>query len=286
MSLIHGDATIVQYVAPSGQVVPLSGNVEIGVPGVWLGAGPQGLGHVDVKSLWDAGAMDEGEDYIGGVIDHAEIDIPLHILGTSNSDFQRRKEWFKSLLLRDRQGWLCVYQNALGWRSVAVRRGSFKPAYGTDPAVARGATFDTILLVDKPHARTADDTDEWTNETGATTGSLYLYPGDEADGWPKFIFTGPGKLRLIYAGMDIDAIPEIGPGREIFIETDMRIQTIRERAAQSSDRGLNLWRQMKGQHFPNAILAGEVTRIRFEVTGASAATKLWATVPQRHEGLV
>ncbi|OZF09810.1 hypothetical protein CH300_00065 [Rhodococcus sp. 15-1154-1] len=280
------DRTIIQYVSPEGIVIPLSGHGVIGEPGIWIGNGPDGLGHIDVSALFDAAAMDEGEDYVGGVVDHAEIDLPLHILGTSNADFQRRKEWFKSLFPRDRQGWLCGFTTSTGWRMIAVRRGSFKPAYGSDPAIAKGATYDTMFIADRPHARTKDDEDEWVNTTGAGTGVLYLYPGPEMPGWPKFVFTGPGRLRLVYAGMDVTIPATIGPGREIFIDTDERKQTLRERAADSADRGRTLWGLMKAQHFPNPIPPKEVTRVQFKITGASSQTRLWATVSQRHEGLV
>ncbi|SFA60790.1 hypothetical protein SAMN05444374_11624 [Rhodococcoides kroppenstedtii] len=284
--MIGADKSILQWVSPNGVVVPLSGHGVVGDPGIWVGSGPEGLGHVDVKALFDAAAMDEGENYLGGVVDHGEIDLPIHILGTSNADFQRRKEHFKSLVPRDRLGWLCAFTTGTGWRMVAARRGSFKPAYGSDPASANGATFDTMLIADKPHARSKDDEDEWANTTGAGTGVLYLYPGPQSPGWPKFVFTGPGRLRLVYAGNDVTMPVTIGVGREIFIDTDTRVQTIRERAARSSDRGRSLWAQMKAQYFPKAIPAGEVTRVRFQITGAGPTTKLWATVPQRHEGLL
>lgn len=291
---LAGDPTMLYYIAPTGEMLHLSGMKPLGQPGFWLGSGPDGLGHVDVKAVWDAAAIDEGEDYVGYSVDHMELDLPIHILGTSNSDFQRRKEWLKSLMPRDRQGFLAAYQNALGWRWVATRLGSFKPAYGSDPANARGATFDTILLVDKPHARVANSTAEWKYE-GVPGGSLFLYPGDAVDGWPVLIFTGPGQLRLIYDGVDdarvtrsVDVtIPvSIGVGREVFIDTDMAHQTIRERASQSADRGVSLWQKMRNRYFPFPIRKGQVTRIRFEITGAGSGTRLWATVPRRHEGLL
>ena len=290
---LFGDPTMVYYVAPTGEQLHLSGMKPSGEPGIWLGSGADGLGHVDVKAVWDAAAIDEGEEYVGGTIDHAELDVPIHILGTSNSDFQRRRQWLKRLMPRDRQGFLCIYQNALGWRWVATRLGSMKPAYGSDPANARGATFDTILLVDKPHARSANHTAEW-KYTGTPAGSLSLYPGDEMDGWPQLIFTGPGELRLIYEGVDealvsreMDVtLPAITAGKEIFIDTDMAKQTVRERSVQSADRGTSLWQKMRNKHWPYPIRKGQVTRIRFQITGAGTGTKLWATVPRRHEGLL
>ncbi|OZC80185.1 hypothetical protein CH274_13185 [Rhodococcus sp. 06-418-5] len=284
--MIGPSKSIIHYVSPGGIVIPLSGHGVIGEPGFWIGNGPDGLGHIDVDSLFDSGALDEGEDYVGGVVDHAELDIPIHILGESNADFQRRKEFFKALIPRDRQGWLCAFTESTGWRMLATRRGSFKPAFGSDPAIARGATYDTVFIADKPHSRTKDDEDSWQNKTGAGSGVLYLYPGPEAPGWPKFVFTGPGRLRLMYEGMDVTIPVTLAAGREIFIDTDERVQTIRERASTSADRGRNLWGLMKAQHFPNPIPRGVVSRIRFQVAGASTQTKLWATVPQRHEGLL
>jgi hypothetical protein len=290
---LPGDQTLVYYISPDGVSVHLSGLKVTGDPGYWLGAGPDGLGHVEVASLWDAAAIDEGEDYSGNSIDHGELDLPIHVLGTSNSDFQRRRQRLRDLMPRDRQGWFCVYQSGHGWRWVPTRLGSFKPAYNTDPAVARAATFDVILLVDRPHARAANSTAQWAYK-GTPGGSLWLYPGPETDGWPRFIFTGPGALQLIYTGID-DAgndaemdvtLPKIGAGREIYIDTDMAHQTVRERAATSPDKGTSLWQSMRNKYWPYPIRKGEVQRIRFRVTGAGPTTALWGTVTRRHEGLL
>ncbi|WP_047888536.1 hypothetical protein [Rhodococcus sp. ARP2] len=283
MSLIAGNSTIVYYVAPDGTVFFLSGGADAGTQGMWLGQGPEGLGDIEVAAIFDAAARDEGEDYVGSRIDHGQIDIPVHILGNTVDHARLLAKWFKSKVRRETQGYLCIYTNVQGWRSVAVRRGSMTPAIGFDPAITRGCTYDVMLLVDRPHARTADSTAKWSNSTLAGKGDLYLHPSDEVDGWPKFIFTGPGELRLMYADMDV-TIPAAIVGEEILIDTDQVRPTLRATTINGVKR--NLWPLMRGKHFPNPCPADEVTRVKFEVKGGNANTALWGTLAQRHEGLL
>lgn len=289
MGLIPGDMTVVYYVSPDGVVLHLSGGATSGAQGFILGRGPDGLGHVDAAALFDKSARMVGEEYVASVFDHGELDLPIYVYGETVEEFHRRRDWLRTLIPRDRQGWICVC-TTLGWRTVAVRRGSIKPAYSRDPAGAKSETFDVLLLTDNPMARAADGAvPEWRNTSGKkdASGSLALYPGPEVHGWPKFIFTGPGQLRLMYDGVDESTditFPELKAGEWVQIDTEYGMQQLRARDAKGNRR--NLWPLMKGMMSPSPIRAGEVTKVRFSVTKTSAATRLWATVPRFQEGLL
>ncbi|WP_156042391.1 hypothetical protein [Rhodococcus sp. UNC363MFTsu5.1] len=290
--LIPGAATIVQYVSPDGVVLTLSGGLMAGIQGFVLGDGPEGLGSAEAKAIFDGAARQIGEDYVDSTYEHGTIDIPIHVFGDTVDEFRRRREWLRTLIPRERQGWLCGYTSATGWRMIATRRGSIKPAYTRDPAGARGATFDVLLYADNPLARAANHVPrEWVNITGASTssGSMGLYPGPEVPAWPAFIFTGPGELHLHYdtveaAPVDV-AIPYLEPNEVVQIDTEYGAQSLRAKNRHTGARR-NLWPLMKGQQFHAPVGPNRVTRVAFTVKRASAATRLWATVAQRQEGLL
>jgi hypothetical protein len=285
---IPGSMSILYYVSPDGVVLHLTGGREGGEHGFRLGDGPDGLGHIDVETIFDPSPRGIGEHYLGATFPHGKIDLPIHVYGANPDQARRRREWLRELIQRDRQGWLCAYTNASGWRFVAVRRGSIKPAYTRDPAGTNGATLDVLLIADSPFARAADgDVPEWTNIAGKTdvSGSLSLYPGPEVEAWPAFVFTGPGVLRLVYAGNDV-TLPEVLAGEYVLIDTTNGAQTLRARKVGSSERGRNLWPLMRGAGFEFPIPPATVTRAAFTIRKASRASKLWATVPRWQEGLL
>ncbi|MGF7124027.1 hypothetical protein [Rhodococcus sp. BE178] len=285
---IHDNTTIVYYVSPDGVVLHLSGGASAGTQGFTLGEGPEGLGHAEAAAIFDKGARQVGEEYVDSTFDHGELDLPIYVEGRTVDEFHRRRDWLRQLISRDRQGWLCVF-TTLGWRMLAVRRGSIKPAYGSDPAVDRYAAFDVLLHADHPFARAYNgDASEWVNKNGLiASGHMELHPGPEVDGWPKFMFTGPGMLQLLYDGIDgpVDLrFPPIFVGETLKIDTEYGMQRLRARAANGKER--NLWPLMQAPMEPSPIPAGVVTTVRFSVAGGSAATKLWGTVPRFQEGLL
>ncbi len=285
---IPGSMTVVYYVSPDGVVLHLSGGVHGGEGGFRLGSGPEGLGHVDVDAIFDPSARGIGEHYLGATFAHGKIDLPIHVYGSTPDEARRRREWLRSLIQRDRMGWLCGYTSASGWRWLPVRRGSIKPAYTRDPAGTNGTTFDVLFIADNPFARAADgDAPEWLNRAGAgaVSGSLSLYAGPEVESWPIFVFTGPGQLRLVYADNDV-TLPAVLAGERVQIDTTNGAQTLRARKIGDTGRGRNLWPLMKGQQFVGPIPPAEVTRVSFTVRGASSATRLWATTPRWQEGVL
>ncbi|OQQ32255.1 hypothetical protein A6411_10640 [Prescottella equi] len=283
------DDTIVYFVSPDGVVLHLSGGAGAGAQGFVLGEGPDGLGHVESAAIFDKSARQIGEEYVDTNFDHGELDLPIYVFGDTVDEFHRRRDWLRTLLSRRRQGWIVV-GTSLGLRWIAVRRGSIKPAYGSDPAADKGAAFDVLLYADHPMARAADDTTpEWRNPTGASkaSGSMALYPGPEVAGWPKFALTGPGVLQLIYdgeAGATDLTFPELKAGETLMVDTEYGMQELEARDAKGNRR--NLWPLMKLARSPSPIPAGEVTIVRFSISKASAKTKLWGTVPQFQEGLL
>ncbi|MBM4608545.1 hypothetical protein GS416_11750 [Rhodococcus hoagii] len=164
-----------------------------GAQGFVLGEGPEGLGHVEAAAIFDKSARQIGEEYVDSSFDHGELDLPIYVFGNTVEEFHRRRDWLRTLLPRRRQGWIVV-GTSLGLRWIAVRRGSIKPAYGSDPAADKGAAFNVLLYADHPMARAADDTTpEWRNPTGATkaSGRWLFTQARRVAGWPKFTFTGP-----------------------------------------------------------------------------------------------
>lgn len=285
VGFLPADQTLVRYISPTGQVLHLSGRPEAGREGVWLGQGPEGLGHVEVQAIFEAAARQLGERYVGERVDHGEIDLPLHILGDSADDFRRRRDWVESVITRFQPGWLVAYTPATGWKWIAVRKLSMKPAYTNDPGPKRGATFDLLLIAESPFAREPDATDEWINTSGSNRGQLHLYPGPgEWVAWPQFILRGPGRFRLRWSGNDV-TFPAIGWDEWALVNSDEARPTIRG----INDRGetRNLWPLMPpGSKIPYPIQPGAVTRVDIQVTGGVAQTSAWATVAVTREGLV
>lgn len=275
------DHTIVEWMAHDGRRLRLSGAKDTRELGAWLAGDIDGAGYTDVKAIFEAAAREWGEEYVGETLDHAEWDVPIFILGADIGDFRRRVEDLKSLVRRDKPGWLMVYTNALGWRWVRARLGSLKPAYPLDPRKTSAAHFELTLIVERPIPREADHADSWKNTTGTGVGSVAIYPGPTWDGWPQFAFQGPGRLRLRYAGNDVDHPFDVLAGETILINTDQARPTIR-----SQTTGRNLWPLMKGARYEYPAPAGEVTRCDITVTGGNTDTELWVICAVQREGLL
>ncbi|GAC71035.1 hypothetical protein [Gordonia soli] len=278
------DHTIVEWVAHTGERMRWSGAKQTAPPelGPWIDAEEMdGIGHVDIKALFSAAAREWGEEYIGGTLDHAELVLPMFILGADVDDFRRRVEHFKTQVRRERIGWLFVYTNVTGWRWVAARLGHFKPMYKIDPRKTRAAHFELMLIVEKPLARAADHAASWRNRTNTGRGSVPIYPGPLWQAWPQFAFRGPGRLRLRYAGNDVDHPFTVLANETILINTDEARPIIR-----SMTTGRNLWPLMKGARYSNPVPDGEVTRVDITVTGGNTNTELWVVSAQQYEGLL
>lgn len=277
--------TLVWYRSPDGQTIHLSGRPEAGREGVWIGSGPEGLGEVDVKPIFEAAARQLGETYVGETVGRQEIDLPIHILGDSPEDFRSKRRWVENTITRKRPGWLMAYTPSDGWLWLGVRKVSMTSAYNQDPGPMRGATFDLLLVAEQPFAREANDTGQWSNESRSGKGQFYLYPGpSEWDSWPQFILRGPGRFRLRWAGNDL-TLPAIQSDEWVLINTDETRPTIRSRNTQGIDR--NLWPQLPpGTRIPYPLEAGVVNRVDVQVTGGNAQSSAWGTVEVRREGLV
>ncbi|WP_458681956.1 phage tail family protein [Prescottella equi] len=286
--LIPGGMTIVYYVSPDGVVIHLSGGTLAGAEGMVLGDGPDGLGHAEAAAIFDEGARMVGEEYVATTFKKGSIDLPIHVFGDTVEQFHRRRDWLRELICRDRQGWLCVF-TTLGWRSIAVRRGAIKPSLRRDPAGATGTTLFVLFYADNPLARAADgDAPEWVHPGGiVANGHLALYPGREVNGWPKFTFTGPGTLHIVYDGVDGPVelwFPQLNAGEVLRIDTEHGMQKLE--AVGPGGRRRNLWPLVKGPMDTQPIPAGVVTTVRFSVMAGSTASRLWGTVPRFQEGLL
>ncbi|QDP44134.1 minor tail protein [Gordonia phage JuJu] len=278
------DHTIVEWISPKGERVRLSGAKKTAPPelGAWLSTGGiDGIGHLDVKALFDAAARQWGEDYVGETLDHAELDVPLFILGANPDDFRRRVEHLRTLIRRHEVGWLAVYTNSTGWRWVAARLGYLKPTFPFDPSRTSAANYELMLIVEHPIPRAADHADSWKNTTNTGKGSVSIYPGPLWQAWPQFAFQGPGRLRLRYAGNDVDHPFTVLADETILINTDEARPTIR-----SAKTGRNLWPLMKGRKYTHPVPEGEVTRVDITVTGGNTNTELWVICRQQYEGLL
>lgn len=279
------DHTIIEWISPDGQRVRLSGAKSGDELGPWLSTGGiDGIGHVDIKAVFDAAARQWGEDIAGFTLDHAELDVPLFVLGSSPDDLRRRVDHLKTLIRRDRMGWLAVYTNALGWRWVGAKLGHLKPVFPYDPRITSAADYELMLLVEKPLARAADHADSWQNTARRGKGTIAVYPGPTWEAWPQFIFQGPGMLRLKYAGNNVRH-PPVVTNEVILINTDEARPTVRARNLVTGKQR-NLWPLMKGAKYRAPVPAGEVTRIDIEVIGGNASSELWVISAQQYEGLL
>lgn len=283
--LLPSGQTLVWYRSPEGVTLHLSGRPEAGREGVWIGTGPDGLGDVDVKPIFEASARQLGETYVGETVERQEIDLPIHILGDSPEGFRSKRRWVENTITRKRPGWLMAYTPTDGWLWLGVRKLSMKPAYNQDPGPMRGATFDLLLVAEQPFAREANHSAQWVNRSNSGRGEFHLYPGPtEWESWPQFILRGPGRFRLRWAGNDI-TFPTIRSDEWVLINTDETRPTIRSRDAQGIDR--NLWPEMPpGTRIPNPLRPGEVNRIDVQVFGGNSQSSAWGTTEVRREGLV
>lgn len=280
--LLPASATIVQWISPDGRVLPLHGPAA---RDVFLGEGVEGLGSVDVDSLFEAAARQHGETWVGYRLDHGEIELPVTVLAAGPEELRRRCDALEERFERFRPGWLASYSSARGWRWVQARRGSMRLDTGLDPHRGRFATYELLLTVESPLSREADDTAEWVNTAKSGKGQLHLYPGPgEWPGWPQFILRGPGRFRLRWAGNDVE-FPMLSSGEWALVNTDEARPTLRGRDSQGRDT--NLWPRMKpGVKIANPIRGREVTRVDISVSAGTAQSSAWGTVAVQREGLV
>lgn len=290
MSAPPTEQTIVRYVSPSGRQLTLSGGPDAGRYGVWAGQGPNGLGHVETKALFDAAARQVGEEYVGTTVDHQELELPLFVLRnnrTGINGLRQTREWLKTLFERERVGWLLVYTPVTGWRWLAVRRGYLKPALGADPNRQGGLHLELLLLVEKPYARQPDSTDEWTNEHLTGRGSLLLRAGPEVHSWPRFTFFGPGTATLRYGNNEL-TLPFASAGQQVLVNTDEARPTVRYKNADGTTA--NALPLLKGRKFREPVYANPdpraTTRVDVEVTGGDVNTGLFGVCELQYEGLL
>lgn len=283
--LLPADQTLVLYRSAEGRTIHLSGRPISGREGVWIGSGPDGLGHVPVKPIFEAASRQRGETYVGETVEHGEIDLPIHILGEDADDFRRKRRWVEDTITRRKVGWLLAYTPADGWLWLGVRKLDMRPAYKQDPGPMRGATFDLLLAAESPFAREAHYTDDWSNGGLSGRGELHLYPGpSEWEAWPQFVLRGPGRFRLRWAGNDL-TFPTLQSNEWALVNTDQTRTTIRSRNSQGVDR--NLWPKMPpGARVEHPIPPAEITRVDIQVTGGSAQTSAFGSVEVKREGLV
>lgn len=274
------DHTIVEWIAPNGERLRLSGAKDVDELGAWLDQdGIANAGFVDEKAMFDAAARQWGETYVGTTLDHAEFDVPLIVLGSDPGDFRRRVEHLQQLIRRDQVGWLATYTNDTGWRWVAARRGHLRSIEKIDPRKTSAAHFELMLIVELPIPQEAPDNDSWTNRTGTGRGQLALYPGPFRHAWPRFVLRGPGIFRIQYSGNDVP-FPALVTGEEVLVNTDEARPIIR------SSLRRNLHPLMKGRKFRKPIPADEVTAVQITVTGATASSEVYAEVPRYLEALL
>ena len=280
--LLPAGVTIVQWISPDGRILPLHGP---GAREVFLGTGVEGLGHVDVDSLFEAAARQHGETWVGYRLDHGEIELPVTALAAEPEGLRRACDDLEDRFERFRPGWLVSYSSARGWRWVQARRRSMRLDTGLDPHRSRHATYEVVLTTESPLAREADDTDEWVNAARSGRGDLYLYPGPgEWPAWPQFVLRGPGRFRLRWAGNDLE-FPMLRATEWALVNTDQARPTIRARDARGNDR--NLWPEMKpGAKVEHPLPVREVSRVDVQVSGGSAQSSAWGTVAVQREGLV
>lgn len=284
--LLPADQTLVKYVSPDGVTIHLSGRPIAGAEGVWIGSGPDGLGSVPIKPIFEAAARQMGESYAGETVEHAEIDLPIHVLGEDADDFRRKRRWVENTITRKRIGWLCAYTPTDGWLWLAVRKLDLTPAYKQDPGPMRGATFNLLLVAEQPFAREADYTDEWFNRSGSNRGELHLYPGpSEWEAWPQFVLRGPGRFRLRWAGNDL-TFPTLRADEWALVNTDQTRTTIRAVNTQGVSR--NLWPEMPpGSRAEFPAPPGRILRVDISVTGGNTSTtSAWGSIEVKREGLV
>lgn len=282
LGLLPTAATVVRWVAPSGRLLPLHGP---GADDVWLGEGVDGLGRIDVESLFEAAAREHGETWVGYRMDHGEIDLPVHVTASDPSALRRRCDHVEAMFERFRPGWLVTYSTVRGWRFVQARRKSLDLVTDLDPHRSRHAAYELTLLVEAPLAREADQVSEWSNTSRSGRGQIHLYPGSgEWTSWAQFAVRGPGAVRLRWAGNDL-TLPRLVAGEWALVNSDSARPTIVARGADGRDR--NLWPLLPpGQRIPYPLPAREVTRVDLSVVSGSSETLVRGRTRVYREGLV
>lgn len=280
------DLSFVSWVSPDGVQVPLSGYHRDGTDGVWLGGEPKNLSVVATKAIFEAGARQRGETWVGETMDHSEIDLPLFILADSSHELRLARERLKLQMPTDRAGWLVVGTAVTGLRWVAARRREMVPLFTKDVDLSVGLRVDIVISVDYPLSRTADVTRQWNNTLGSSSasGSVWVDPGPEFESWPEFTFLGPGRPRIRYQDVDFDLGFDVLAGERVLIATDQARPTVRGITATGERR--NLLPVLAGKKFSAPILPDGPTRIDVSVTGASAQTAFLAVAPMSWEGLM
>lgn len=280
--LLAAGSTVVQWISPDGRVLPLHGP---DARDVFLGEGVEGIGDVEVESLFESAARQHGQTWVGYRLDHGEIELPVTVLAAGPEELRRRCDDVEERFERFRTGWLASYSSMRGWRWVQARRGSMRLDTERDPHRSRHATYTLVLLVESPLAREADDTGEWTNRAGSGRGQFALYPGSgEWTAWPQFVLRGPGRFRLRWAGNSLE-FPLLLADEWALVNTDEARPTIRGRTAQGAER--NLWPEMTpGAKIEHPLPPREVSRVDVQVSGGSAQSSVWGTVAVQREGLV
>lgn len=284
--MIDRDLTYVSWVTATGETIPLSGYQREGTAGVWLGGAAKNLDRVEAKAIFDAAARQRGETFVAFTHDHAEIELPLFILGDSSYDLRLRRAHLKRAMHPDAPGWLVVATATTGIRWQQARRIDMTPAHTKDVDLSTGLHVDVVLAAEDPFAQTRPHQPQWQNTTGAdtVTATLFTDPGPDQDSWPVITFVGPGKPRFRYGPVDFDLDIMIKPGEAVLIVTDQARPTIRGRMPDGTQR--NLLPLLKGRKFTAPALRDQITRLDVTISGASAQTQLMVTTAQAWEGLM
>lgn len=273
---------VVVWVAPDGRQLHLSGSPDEGREGVYLVDGFDGAGHVEASADFVSGARQVGETVTGFTLDHGEVDLPLHIVGTNTGDMQSIREHVKGLFRRDAPGWLAVYTPITGWRWMRCRMLSMKPGLDTSPYAVGGLRLDVVLIADDPRSESLPYSSQWRNVGNPGQGQLWLSGGDEWVSWPSFVVHGPGAVSLTVAGSTI-RLPRLAVGERCLLQTDPAKAVLR--SVDAAGRSTNRWPDVDG-YLASPLPVNEMSRVVIRVDGGSDATAVMGHARVYAEGLL
>lgn len=274
--MIRSDATLIDYVGPSGRCYPLSGP-RVGAMGVQLLRGVKGWLGPPSRIITDGAARQHGFDVTGVSVGAAEYDWSFDVWGRTPHEWSVvNRMWLDDWDFL-RPGFVRAYTSDTGWRWAQVRQGrDHQGDFVIDPRRTRVATYKQVAIAPDAYWRSRDYEKSWT-DTGEHLWRVKLWNGGDVAAWPTFTLEGQCSFRIRWAENDF-TIPALRAGESATVYASHTQQTIRTINADGS-RGRNLLPALKGRYFLDPIPAGRIATVIVETIGGTG--KVYARVPQQ-----
>ena len=270
MSFIRADATLVDYVGPSGRAYPLSGPKR-GSMGVQMLRDAEGFLGPPTNPLTEKAARQDGVDISGVDVGAAFYDLNFDVWGRTAHEFAIvNRMWLDDWDFL-RPGFLRFYTSDFGWRWSQVRQGRDHAGTITvDNRRRRTATYKQTAIAPSAYWRSKDVEYTWEDK-GAHIIRMKLWNGGDVPAWPQFTLVGECGFRIRWDENDY-TVPTLEEGETAKVTSTQTDQSIR------SDKR-NLLPALKGRYFQDPIPAGEVANVIVETIGGYGSVQ--ARVPQQ-----